>query len=222
VFASHYHYAFFFDDTKTNPAGQSTYFPNVADWSLAYQGAQPGGSDNYNETVGATIQTTLASGAPFPEGQALSTWLGSTVKALGTGGVPANDLQIPNGNGRHDGLVTAGNVSTVWAAADPATTAGDPVSSQYFSWDMPFNAPLDDAGTPQYCGRVVYSDLHVGALSNDYSGAKGSTVPSGCNYPHKLNVDEDAIEFILFDLSSCVTPVTGAPQPPPSSGNPPK
>jgi hypothetical protein len=80
---------------------------------------------------------------------------------------------------------------------------------------MPFNAPLNDAGTPNYCGRVVYSDLHVGAASNDYAGGS-NTVPTGCSYPQKLAPDEDAIEFILFDLSSCVTPVTGIPQPPPT------
>jgi hypothetical protein len=212
VFASHYHYAFFFnDETNTN----ATQFPNVANWSLAYNAATGGGllggSDSYNEAVAAIIQTTLASGAAFPEGQALKTWLNG-VGALT--GPPTGELGIPDGAGRYDGVVGPTNVSTVWAATDPNTISqGESVSSQYFSFDMPFNAPLNDAGVPGYCGRVVYSDLHVGAASNDYQNSE--TVPTGCSYPQALSADEDAIEFILFDLSSCVTPVTSIPQPPP-------
>jgi hypothetical protein len=220
VFASHYHYAFFFDDTTNTNATQ---FPNVADWTLAYNAATGAGtgSDSYSETIGATIQTKLASGSAFPEGQALATFL-ANVGALGGGGAPTGELAIPDGAGRYDGVVGPTNVSTVWAASDPATTNGEPASSQYFSFDMPFNAPKDDAGVPEYCGRVVFSDLHVGAASNDYSSGKKSTVPTGCSYPQKLAPDEDAIEFILFDLSSCVTPVSSVPQPPPVTGPPPK
>jgi hypothetical protein len=213
VFASHYHYAFFFDDqTNTN----ATQFPNVADWSLAYQGALGFGSDSYLENIAAKIETTLASGAAFPEGQALDTFLQNVGALVGP---PAGELEIPSGAGRYDAVVGSTNVSTVWASADTATTGGQPGSSQYFSFDMPFNAPLDDAGVPGYCGRVVYSDLHVGAASNDYTNV--DTVPTGCSYPQTLAPDEDAIEFILFDLSSCVTPVTSIPQPPPTQ-QPPK
>jgi hypothetical protein len=212
VFASHYHYAFFYDDMAKMATAP---FPNVADWTLAATAAAGGGGgDSYGGTIGTTIQTKLASGAAFPEGQALATFL-QNVGALG-GGVPAGELAIPSGAGRYDGVVGPGNVSTVWAATDPATLGtGEPNSSQYFSFDMPFNAPLNDAGVPAYCGRVVYSDLHVGQASNDYSGF-GGTVPTGCSYPQKLAPDEDAIEFILFDLSSCVTPVTNIPQAPPT------
>jgi hypothetical protein len=213
VFASHYHYAFFYDDAASTVAPE---FPNVADWSLATSGGLTG-TDDYNEQVAAIIQTKLANGAAFPEGQALDTWLNG-VGALS--GPPTGELPITDGAGRFDAVVGPTNVSTVWAATDPATIGpGESVSSQYFSFDMPFNAPLDDAGVPGYCGRVVYSDLHVGAASNDYTNSQ--TVPTGCSYPQTLAPDEDAIEFILFDLSSCVTPVTSIPQPPPTQ-QPPK
>jgi hypothetical protein len=69
---------------------------------------------------------------------------------------------------------------------------------------------------------VVFSDLHVGAAANDYGGATASatghtnqlTTPSGCTSAD-LSPDEKALEFMLFDLSSCVTPVTSVPTPPP-------
>ena len=203
VFASHYHYAFFFDD-QTNMATPE--FANVADWTLAYQGAT--GSDDYGSSLNATIATTLGDGGSFPEGVALGQWLGN-VGALSSGDLP---IVV----GRHDGVVGPTNVSTVWASSTGVT----PASSQYFSFDMPFDAGLDDAGNREYCGRVVYSDLHVGAGEGDY-GCTGDpnnctytgTTPSGC-HQGTLLPDEDAIEFILFDLSSCVTPVSSAPQPP--------
>jgi hypothetical protein len=202
VFASHYHYAFF------NTASE---FTNTADWS------QAGGDDNYSKAISASIQTTLANGSPFPEGQALYSWLGDTVGAL-TGNVDAGTALLPITVARHDAVVAAGNVSTAWAQSSGA----NPASTQYFSWDMPFNAALNDAGQPSYCGRVVFSDLHVGAGEDDYGCTQSATdqceytgtTPTACA-SHTLLPDEDAIEFILFDLSSCVTPVTSAPQPPP-------
>jgi len=208
VFGSHYHYKFF---------NTATQFTNVADWS------QAGGDDNYNNGINAAIQTTLANGNPFPEGQALYTWLGNTVDAL-TGNVDAGTAVLPIVVARHDAVVAAGNLSTAWAQSSGA----NPASTQYFSWDMPFNAPLNDAGDPSYCGRVVYSDLHVGAGEPDYGCTQSANsnctysgvTPTACN-AGKLLPDEDAIEFILFDLSSCVTPVTASPLPPPPTPIPP-
>lgn len=53
--------------------------------------------------------------------------------------------------------------------------------------------------------------MHVGAASGDYAGAK--TTPDGCA-GGPLSPQEKALEFILFDLSSCVTP-NNMPQDPP-------
>ena len=88
-------------------------------------------------------------------------------------------------------------------------------ATEYLSFDTPVDAGLDDAGVPAYCGRVVYSDLHVGAASGDYNGqGSGGIVPSGCA-DNPLSPQEKALEFMLFDLSSCVTPDTGSGQEPP-------
>jgi hypothetical protein len=57
---------------------------------------------------------------------------------------------------------------------------------------------------------VVYSDLHVGAASNDKPTLP---VPEDCT-PGPLSPQEAALEFMLFDLSSCVTPPSQPPLPP--------
>jgi hypothetical protein len=191
VFAEHWHEAFF---------SSASQFPNTAQWS-------PGNS--YAAPITGSVQTTLLNGKMFPEGAALQQWL-TNVGAL------TNNL-LPITYARDDAVVTATNVSTPWVVTGPGVT---PAGTQYFSWDMPFNAPVDDAGVPQYCGRVVFSDLHVsggttasGGSGEDYSAS--AVVPTGCNSTAALSPDEDALEFILFDLSSCVTPIGYPPKPPP-------
>ena len=160
---------------------------------------------------------TLPGGGVFPKGQALYEWLGN-VGAL-TGDVDAGTAQLPIAVARGDALVS--NANTKSQAWIQSASGVSPVSTQYFSFDMPFNAPLNDAGLPGYCGRVVFSDLHIGAAANDYNGDTANpaghtdqlTTPSGCS-TGDLSPDEKALEFMLFDLSSCVTPVTVAPKPP--------
>ncbi len=90
----------------------------------------------------------------------------------------------------------------------------------YFSFDTPVNAPIGDGGSPEYCGRAVFSDLHVAGnpLTKDNAG---KPPPSSCDQVD-LSPQEKALEFMLFDLSSCVVPDTvavpvdaGLPPPPP-------
>jgi hypothetical protein len=202
VFAEHYHYAFFTSYAKS-PGTAFPQFANVANWNTV----GPLANDSpYNNDITGVIETTLPNGKAFPEGVALKAWLGG-VGALNASG----EIVVPQLNARENAVVGSTNVATPWVQIDPSIT---PASTQYFSWDMPFNPPVDDAGVPEYCGRVVYSDMHVSGSAADYAGS-GTTVPTGCDKTAALSPDEDAIEFILFDLSSCITPVGFTPQPPP-------
>jgi len=208
VFASHYHYAWF----NTGPFAAD----NLATWA-------PGGNtvDDAVANPGDVI-TTLANGAVFPEGAALKQWLG-LVNALTNG-------QLPIWFARHNADVGAANQppSQPWIALDPAVPPPDSNATMYFSFDTPI-------GKSPTCGRVVYSDLHVsggpgksaGGAPPDYPpvprvrGVRGGVdmpmpniVPTGCAM-HPLTPQEKALEFMLFDLSSCLVPIGEIPKAPP-------
>jgi hypothetical protein len=192
VFASHYHYNWF----NAGPFGAQ----NLATWST--------GAQHYDTDPNALILTTLPGGGPFPRGVAMDQWL-SNVGALTNG-----ELHIVQA--RHNALVTAANTASLpWIETD--TQAMPPSQTEYFSFDTPFGvAPAEQ------CGRVVYSDLHVGAASGDYGGytdnvPANAIVPTGCGNGD-LSPQEKALEFMLFDLSGCITPpdegAGGLPPPP--------
>jgi hypothetical protein len=209
VFASHFHYAWF----NTGPFGMA----NLATWT-------PGTNDI--GTINANILTTLPNGQPFPRGVAMDQWL-MNVGALGVNGAPPGELNIVQA--RHNADVSAANTPSVpWIVADKNTaptmgrrmTTQNAGATEYFSFDTPLAAPA-----VEQCGRVVYSDLHVGAASGDYGGytsmgqiPMGAAVPSGCAN-NQLSPQEKALEFMLFDLSGCITPSNqgagGVPTPPP-------
>jgi hypothetical protein len=158
---------------------------NLASWT-------PG--SNPMDDINATIVTT------FPKGMALQQWLMNN-NALRNG-------ELPIKQARHNADVSAANtVSQAWISADQnAMPAG---ATQYFSFNTPTNAGMGPDG-PAYCGRVVFSDLHVGGATQDDSQ---QPVPMGCE-DVELSPQEKALEFMLFDLSSCITPDNRPPAPP--------
>jgi len=211
VFASHFHYAWF-------NVGPWTAL-NLATWYAGQNALMDGMS--FPEDV----YTALLNGGVFPEGVALKQWLG-VVNALDMNGF----LQVYYTRHNSDVLPPLGPPGTPsqpWIIMDPSVTVTVPGktptanAAQYFSVDTPVTAA-------QKCGRVVYSDLHVsgggGAMETglpyfmpDYPELTGSmtggVVPGECSM-HTLTPQEKALEFMIFDLSSCLIPIGQVAKPP--------
>jgi hypothetical protein len=77
----------------------------------------------------------------------------------------------------------------------------------YFSFNTPTSAPV-----MSQCGRGVFSGVHLSGTNGT-----GSTVPTVCSsYPNQSYAgNELALEFLFFDLSSCVGDDTKPPPIPP-------
>jgi hypothetical protein len=183
VFASHFHYSWF----NTPPYSNE----NLATWTP---------ESNDIGDINGKIVTMLPSGEAFPKGVALREWL-DHVGALNNGLLRIEEA-------RHNADVSAANTpSQAWIVADENSEA--PNATQYFSFNTPTDANLTPDGKG-YCGRVVYSDLHVGAASGDNPN---QPVPAECAMA-ELSPQEAALEFMLFDLSSCVVPDDVPPKAP--------
>jgi hypothetical protein len=211
VFASHFHYAWF-----AGPIGSNQSYSAPSDWGNNLSSWTPGSNSGNSDPLGGVIDTTLnGSSMQFPKGVALQQWL-TNLGALGQEGVPQGELSI-NAPRFNSVVGTANKPSQPWITGDPASGSGN--QTMYFSFDTPVNlnppSGPDQTGTT-YCGRAVFSDLHV---AGDPSTNDSSPPPDGC-----ANVDlspqEKALEFMLFDLSSCVIPDTM--QPPTTVPNPPQ
>jgi hypothetical protein len=192
AFGSHYHYAFF-----SGPLGSGQSYSAPADWgtNLAMWTANGTGGGLGNQANGKIVQTLNGSTQPFAKGVALFQWLGLE-GALGVNGAPA--MELPILQPRYNAVVGPGNKpSQPWIQDDASP------NTMYFSFDTPVNAPPQpDGGPPNYCGRAVFSDLHVSGNTKDPGGT--------CN-DGLLSPQEKALEFMLFDLSSCVIPDTIPP-----------
>ena len=131
----------------------------------------------------------------FTTGATLAAWLNQAVVYGGTAGV------IPVGVVRNDfSAVNAPAQRWLYTAGG----GGGPAKNLpiHYTFDTPFNQ------SPT-CGRVVYSDFHVESQvnNNEYTGV---TFPNECP-GGTMTPQEKLLEFMLFDLTSCVSPPSCTP-----------
>jgi hypothetical protein len=142
---------------------------------------------------------TLTINQTFPKGMALAQWLnGPVVNASPTLG----QLRV---RGSEHSVNTVNPPTTEWIYYS------SPRASQYLS----FNTPV---GTPEamQCGKVVFTDIHIQTSVDDTGGDDsdpGKPFPSGCK-TNMMSPQAKALEFLFFDLTSCVEPPNNMPQPP--------
>jgi hypothetical protein len=155
-----------------------------------------------------------------------------TAAYIGNGAAPASPTTgnivttFPKGSALADWLVTVGGSTTRGQITlYGAQHSVDAVNAPTQGWItigtatdyLTFNTPVEAAATAQ-CGRVVETDLHVKDVPSSQNGKDDSDpskpFPSAC-LSTTLSAQEKALEFLFFDLSSCVQPDTTMPTPPP-------
>lgn len=125
----------------------------------------------------------------FPKGQALAEWLNGIGATTTLGEIMLHETY------RRSLAVNAPTQRWLYSQ--------EPESLQSFT----FNTPID-AAADQQCGRFAYSSFHIaGAI------AQGGDFPDECD-DEPLTPQERVLEFMLFDLASCVQIDTGKPKPP--------
>jgi hypothetical protein len=139
-------------------------------------------NDPFPTDVVATVDTT------FPKGKALSEWLSGFQLA------PAGLLPIHEA--RHDVDDATRGISQSWVS-----TADPQHSVQAFTFNTPVGVDADNQ-----CGRVVYTNFHVA----DALSVTGQLFPQECDAA-PMTAQERVLEFMLFDLASCVQPDPSAP-----------
>jgi hypothetical protein len=132
-----------------------------------------------NQTIQGAIDTS------FAKGQAFHTWL-KDVGALGSNGL----LPMMGVAASVYGVNAAMTLRWIYDSATPN-----------FPKYLSFETPIGGTGGADsyYCGKAVFTDLHAG-------GAPMGDVPGSCK-PSALSQQEKALEFLFFDLASCVTDV---------------
>jgi hypothetical protein len=135
------------------------------------------------------IAGTFSVDKSFPKGAAFATWLANVAASTVQGQIDLSRVKNPAA-----GLVPATAQQWLYSATNVP----------YFSFNTPVDAPAD-----QQCGRVVHTGIHVANLVDSI----GSPFPDSCQST-PLSAQEKALEFMLFDLSSCVQLETAQPLPP--------
>jgi hypothetical protein len=128
-----------------------------------------------NQQIQGAIDTS------FAKGQAFHTWL-ADVGALGSGGL----LSM---TGVATSVLAVNAQTTLRWIYDNATNL-----PKYLSFETPIGGT--GGADSYYCGKAVFTDLHAG-------GAPMGDVPGSCK-ASALSEQEKALEFLFFDLASCV------------------
>jgi hypothetical protein len=146
----------------------------------------------------------------YPKGKAFADWLQGN-------GVTSTYGQIALVDTR-DELLQLNPGTTRWIF-NGQTTSDPAYKGKYMSFNTPVGAPLD-----KQCGRAVFSNVHLSGPQSQSFGGNGNPIGVAYEFPKECTggnlyqdhtKNEQALEFLFFDLSTCVQDDTKPPPPPP-------
>ena len=204
VFAEHYHWVWIRSFT-----GYASTFGPVATWYNDPNEPSPG-----TGVIGTLPRDTLIDQS-FPGGVAFTNWL------LNVGATTTPGHLTLSSSVKYTAIDQINPPSQRWIFEPVPTDAGVPppdagitgTPAQY-THAFSFNTPVGATESAQ-CGKFVYSALHVSdsastGFPGDPSTGTGSTVfPTCCATRTGLSAQEKAMEFMIFDMSACLTPSGG-------------
>jgi hypothetical protein len=129
----------------------------------------------------------------FTRGDHFADWLVNVGASPTKGTIDLMDV-------KHPALSVITPPSQRWVFSDAAVP--------YFTANTPFEVVPE-----QQCGRLVYTGIHVATVATD---ATNQPFPAGCKPEDPISAQEKAMEFLLFDLSSCILPPGVEQLPPPT------
>jgi hypothetical protein len=183
VFTSHFHHYWFSNSPVPEVKALATWANDNTCTTNCNFIKEP---DPNGPAVNATVNDT------FEKGKAMKAWLKDTGALTG----PGDTLPIVQFKHNVED-VHPGGLSWM-KVTNPDPLAGGKTAHEYLTFNTPVGAPDD-----QVCGRVVYSDLHVGLGDVGVKDSTNAPFPSGCKTT-ELTPQQRALEFMLFDLSSCI------------------
>ncbi|HEX4336157.1 MAG TPA: hypothetical protein VH062_09605 [Polyangiaceae bacterium] len=202
-FATHYSYSWL--NANTNSALSS-----IANWD-------PKANQNDFPTANGipftgNVSTAVPVTVPATNPGTFVKWL-NLVGALANGnpaGAPPAAPTVTLTAARHD-VDSVRGPSVDWIdGTDPAPKAGSASQMQlHFTFDMPI---ATGNTTPTQCGHGIFSDFHV----NSVTRSNGTMFPNECSDRAVMDSQQKILEYMIFDLASCVPP------PPTSSCTPKK
>ncbi|HEX7667093.1 MAG TPA: hypothetical protein VF407_21330 [Polyangiaceae bacterium] len=146
---------------------------------------------NSSQSTGAGGSGSFDVNTSFPKGASFAQWL------------------VNVGASTTSGKITLKDYSNTVKAVQGDTTKwiSNGSNTEYMSFNTPVGVDED-----QQCGKVVFTDLHV--TSEAVSDLSECEFKSGNDRTQGLTPQQKALEFLFFDLSSCVTNDSNPPQPP--------
>ena len=201
LFSTHFSYTYLYDTyTQITPANAAYGWGNSPKY---VPGQALPVSPNANNTTAlwaisdyqANGQSTTATiDETFPKGRFFAAWL-RTVGA-GTLANGVTTVSITDARSNTKSIVSPGQQWMTFRRTGPG---GSTVPLHYT-----FNTPVNATAANQ-CGRVVFSDFHVNLIAP----TGGTTFPAACgDVSGKLlpmSAQEKIIEYMLLDLSSCIS-----------------
>lgn len=192
-FATHYSYSWLNQNTNSS-------LSSIANWDpKANQNINPFPNGvQFTGNVSTSVPITVPASNPGMFVKWLN-YVNALSNANPTGAPPAKPAVLITA-GRHD-VDSTRAPSVDWIdGTDPNPKQGS--SSEmllHFTFDMPIQT---GATKPLQCGHGIFSDFHV----NSATQSNNTTFPNECSDHSAMDSQQKILEYMIFDLASCVPP----------------